>query len=152
MPTARGWVVAAAAVTCYLEGWLLGYPELVVLSVGGALAIAVGWLRLARPVRLHARREIAPGQVPRGDPALAVLSCSRARRWPLGPVRAGDRCGADHVDIDLPTLYSGGSHTTCYRLPTARRGHIPVGPLRLTATDPLGLIRRVYHYGNALTL
>lgn len=34
-----------------------------------------------------------------------------------------------------------------YRLPTGRRGEIPVGPLRLVRADPLRLARRVREYG-----
>lgn len=140
------------AAGCYPAGWFLGYPELAVLGVGASLALVAAWLRLARPVRLRAYRDIAPTRVPRGDPALGVLTCVHVGRWALGPVRAADRCGAGEVVIELPPLRAGGSYTTSYALPTRRRGHIPVGPLRLTATDPLGLVRRAHTYGSELTL
>jgi uncharacterized protein (DUF58 family) len=152
MPTVRGIAVAALATGCFLAGWVLGYPELAILGVAGALALAAAWLHLARPAPLRAYRDIAPPQVPRGDRALAVLTCTHTGRRGLGLMRAADRCGTQRVAIQLPPLRPGGSYTTTYQLPTRRRGHIPVGPLELTATDPLGLVRRVRTCGGELTL
>jgi uncharacterized protein (DUF58 family) len=152
MPTTRGWALAAAAAASYPAAWLLSYPELLVLAAAATLAVAAAWLRLLRPMPIRAYRDIAPPKVPRGDPALAVLTCAHRGRLGLGPVRAADRCGAGEVVVDLPPLRPGRSHTTSYFLPTTRRGHIPIGPLRLTATDPLGLVRRTRTCGAQLTL
>jgi uncharacterized protein (DUF58 family) len=49
--------------------------------------------------------------------------------------------------VSIPRLRRGGTRMVSYRLPTGRRGEIPVGPLRLERTDPLGLARRVRDYG-----
>jgi uncharacterized protein (DUF58 family) len=152
MPTVRGWLVAAASVACYLAGWLLGYPELAVPGLGGALALLCGWAWLAVPVRLSVRREIAPARVPRTDLAVGMLTYVNTGRWRSGPTRASDRCGDDEIPVDLPALRPGASATKSYVLPTRRRGHLRVGPLRVTRTDPLGLVRRVREYGATSTL
>jgi uncharacterized protein (DUF58 family) len=152
MPTARGWLVAALAAGCWLAGTVLHYPELAVLGLGGALALAGGWLRIAVPVPLVVHREIAPTRVPRGDMALGLLTCVHIGRLWRAAVTAVDRCGSEQVPVDLPRLRARRSYTTTYLLPTRRRGHVPVGPLLLTVTDPLGLVRRVRRYGTVLTL
>ncbi len=152
MPTRRGWAVAAASIACYLAGWGLGYPELAVVGVGGALALVAGGVWLARSIPLELHRDIAPVRVARGDPAIGVLTCVHRGRWRLDAMSATDRCGTTEVAVDLPELRPGGTCTTSYFLPTRRRGHLPVGPLRLVATDPLGLFRRVRAHGGTVTL
>jgi uncharacterized protein (DUF58 family) len=152
VPTRRGWVVAGGSAGCYLAGWWLGYPELAVLGAGGLLALACAALRLAVPVRLAVLRQVAPIRVPRGDLAVAVVTCVNTGRWRSGPVRALDHCAGFEVAVDLPALPAGGEGTTSYVLPTNRRGQFAVGPLRVVRTDPLGLLRRVRACGEAACL
>ncbi|MFA1538989.1 DUF58 domain-containing protein [Actinomadura monticuli] len=146
MLTPLGWGTAAVSAPLYAAAWWLGYPEPAVLAVAGLAAVAGALLwTLPRP-RLDVRREIAPTKVERGEPAVAVLHVANEGRAVRG-LSARDAAGATDVAVDIPRLRSGGGRTVTYRLPTARRGEIPVGPLRLVRADPLGLARRVREYG-----
>jgi uncharacterized protein (DUF58 family) len=150
--TPLGWGTLAAVIASYAGAVALGYPELAVLATGGALAILAG-LAWTLPVpRLLVRREIAPSRVARGDPAIGVVTVVNTGRRVRSGMRATDICGDRTVVVDVPRLPAGGHRTVNYRIPTGRRGEIPVGPLRLTRADPLGLARRVQDYGEPETL
>jgi uncharacterized protein (DUF58 family) len=149
-PSGRG--VLGAGVALYGAGWALGYPEAVVLGFACLLAVAgaVAWT-LPRP-RLAVQRSVIPRKVSRGDVAEGVVTLVNEGRRIRRGLRATDVCGDETVTVDVPAMTSGASHQVRYRLPTARRGEIPVGPLRLVRTDPLGLGRRVQQYGALDTL
>jgi uncharacterized protein (DUF58 family) len=150
--TPRGYAVAAVGVVSGVAGWLLGYPELTVVSAGclAALVVAAGWLLAGLSLRIT--RQVAPAKVPRGDPAIASVRAVNTGRRTSRAVTALDRCGATTVDVALPGLARGASRFVSYRLPTTRRGELPVGPMRLRAGDPLGLFRREREYGCAVSL
>ncbi|MBC6460416.1 DUF58 domain-containing protein, partial [Actinomadura sp. HBU206391] len=149
-PLGRG--TAAASVLLYAAGWWLGYPEPAALAVVGLAAVAGALLwTLPRPA-LEIGREIAPLKVARGRPAAGVLHVTNTGRAIRAGLRASDAAGATTVEVAIPRLPSGGVRTVTYRLPTDRRGEIPVGPLRLIRADPLGLARRVREYGRPQTL
>jgi uncharacterized protein (DUF58 family) len=152
VPTSRGWVVAAAAVAALVAGWWLAWPELSIVGSGALVALLVGRIVLLRPLRLSVARDLAPARVTRGDPAVGVVSVSNTGRWRTPPLTAQDRVGPDPVAVSIPALRPQGTHTVTYRLPTRRRGPLPVGPLRLVATDPFGLFRTVRTWGQPATL
>ncbi|WP_084960453.1 DUF58 domain-containing protein [Thermoactinospora rubra] len=152
MLTPLGWGTLAASVLLYAAGFLLGYPEPVVLATGGLLALALALAWTAPRPRLEVHREVTPLKVPRGEAAVAVLHVRNLGRLGLSGVRAHDRFGAVEHTVDLPRLPRNTPKVISYPLPTDRRGEIPVGPLRLVRADPLGLTRRVREYGEAVTL
>ncbi|MEU5879111.1 DUF58 domain-containing protein [Spirillospora sp. NPDC047279] len=152
MLTPLGWGTAAAGVALYGTGWWLGYPEPAMLALAGLLAVAgaVVWT-LPRP-KLEIRREISPLKVERGEPAAGVLHVTNRGRGIRGGLTGLDTAGSTPVSVDIPRLRAKGTRTVTYRLPTGRRGEIPVGPLRLVRADPLNLARRVREFGRPETL
>lgn len=161
MLTPLGWGTAAVSVLLYAAGWWLGYPEPAMLAVAGFVAVAAAALWTLPKPRLDVRREIAPAKVQRGEPAVGVLHVTNRGRSVRGlsahdPVFTGGpggsspqrgKAGSAEAAVDVPRLRSGGTRSVTYRLPTDRRGEIPVGPLRLVRADPLRLARRVREYG-----
>ncbi|MFC4051802.1 DUF58 domain-containing protein [Actinomadura syzygii] len=151
MLTPLGWGTAAGSVLLYAAGWWLGYPEPAMLAVAGLAAVGAAALwTLPRP-KLDVRRDIAPAKVERGEPAVGVVHVTNRGRAARG-VSAHDAAGAESVAVDVPRLRPGGTRSVTYRLPTDRRGEIPVGPLRLVRADPLRLARRVREYGEPRVL
>ncbi|MFG1606756.1 DUF58 domain-containing protein [Actinoplanes sp. NPDC049265] len=152
-PTARGIVVAVAAVALVALGVVADLPILRLLggaALGGLVAAVV---TVARPVRIAVRRDVHPEEVERGEPALARLVVRNTGRRRLGSLRAADRLGADlAIEVDLPALAAGASAPRTYDLPTSRRGRLRLGPLRLLREDPLGLLRRTVEAGEARTV
>ncbi|WP_194904665.1 DUF58 domain-containing protein [Catenulispora rubra] len=152
MPTARGWGVAAAAVLSSGAGWWFGYPELAVPGVAGILALAVAVFWVVRSPGVEVIRDLAPERVSRGEAAIAVLTCSQRGRRGWAGVHAVDRFGRAEISVPLPAPRRGESATTSYPVPTAQRGDVVVGPLRLVTTDPFGLLSRSRTHGGTRTL
>lgn len=147
MLTSRGAAAIGAAVVLYPAGWLLGYPELCLLATGLVLALVAGAAWLGSAARLQVGREIAPKRIARGDPAVAVLRVRNAGRRTTRPFAGADQCDGHPVPVAVPGLGASAVSMSSYRLPTARRGEIPVGPLVLNRVDPFGFFRRVVDYG-----
>lgn len=150
--TPAGWAVLTAAAACYAAAVATGYPELGEIAAGGAVAVAVAVAWVLPVPRLDVSREIAPARVARGDPAVGVVTVTSAGHRVRAGLRATDPCGDRAVAVDIPRLSPGRGRTVSYRLPTQRRGEIPVGPLRVTRCDLLGLARRERQYGEPVTL
>ena len=150
--TPLGWGVLGGVIAAYAGAVALGYRELGVLAAGGAVALTAGLAWTLPSPRLRVRREIAPSRVARGDPAIGVVTVVNTGRRVRGGLRATDTCGHQTVTVEVPRLPAGGRRTVSYRIPTGRRGEVPVGPLRLSRADPLGLARRIQEYGEAETL
>ncbi|TDC45851.1 DUF58 domain-containing protein [Actinomadura sp. KC345] len=146
MLTPLGWGTAAASALLYAAGWWLGYPEPAIFGAAGLVAVAGAALWTLPRAKLGVRREIAPKKVERGEPAVGVLHVTNQGRGARG-LSAHDTAGAADVAVDVPRLRAGGTRTVTYRLPTDRRGELPVGPLRMVRADPLRLARRTREYG-----
>lgn len=142
-PAGRG--VAVAGVLLLVAGWLLDYPELVLLGFACLFALAVAGVSLLRRADVTAVREIQPLRVGVGETARAVLTLTNrgTRRSP--PVVLTERISSGgrtrSVSVALPSLGVGGTHAATYPLPTDRRGVFEVGPLSVGHSDPLRLVR-----------
>ena len=149
---ARGWGVLAGAVILLGAGFRFGYPDLALLGAAAAVAFAcaVGfaWWR----PRLIVDRVADPDRVARGEPARMTLTVRNTSRLRAANLLATDRCGGTDVPVPLLRLRPGRDTTVDYPVPTYRRGVVPVGPLRVTRGDPLGLISLARTYGDPATV
>jgi uncharacterized protein (DUF58 family) len=139
-PTARGVGTVLAGAALIGGGFAFGYPELVVLGAAGVVAVlcAVGYAM--RRLRLAVTREVRPERVTRGEACAQTLTVRNSARWLSTTVIAQDRCGSASVPVPLLRLRPGHDTAVDYPIPTARRGVVRVGPLRVTRRDPLGLV------------
>ena len=158
--TPSGRVVAVAAVILAVGAVALHYPELVVVSVGAAVAVlgALVWTRRDHPVVIS--RTLTHSRVAVGAPAEAVVTVTRTRpgrRGQATTLRARDRiqigrAPAEEVDVLLPPATDGSGPPATYPVPTGRRGVVTLGPLVVARVDPLGLARRTIGRAEATTL
>ena len=143
----RGIGIAAAAVVLLGLGFRFGYPDLALLGAAAAIALLAGaGFALWRP-RLRVERVADPDRVARGDPARMMLTVRNTSRLRAANLLATDRCGGRDVAVPLLRLRPGHDTTADYPVPTHRRGVVPVGPLRVTRGDPLGLLALARAYG-----
>lgn len=152
MLSATGWGTLVGGTALTVIGYVLGYGEAAALGVTCVLAVAVAVLWTLPAPELGTERRIAPNRVGRGDPSEGVLTLTNTGDRAWRGLRVADRCGDRDITVDVPPLRPGTVHELRYALPTARRGRVPVGPLRLERTDPLGLARRMRPYGASDTL
>ncbi|MGW3795801.1 DUF58 domain-containing protein, partial [Micromonospora arida] len=148
--TARGVGLLVAAVVLSGVGFRFAYPELTLL--GAAAGVAVGYAALVaawRP-RLTVTRRADPDRVARGEPASMTLTVRNTGRLRSANLLAEDRCGQRTVPVPVLRLRPGRDTEVRYDVPTDRRGVVPVGPLRVTRRDPLGLVALARPYGAAV--
>ncbi|MGW0504364.1 DUF58 domain-containing protein [Micromonospora sp. NPDC003241] len=148
--TARGIGLLVAAVVLAGAGFRFAYPELTLLGVAAGGAVAVATVTAARRPRLEVRREADPDRVGRGDPAAMTVTVRNAGRWGAANLLATDRCGDQVVPVPVLRLRPGTDTVVRYDVPTVRRGVVPVGPLRVTRRDPLGLVVLARSYGDSV--
>jgi uncharacterized protein (DUF58 family) len=138
--TRSGWLTAGLAAALVLAGRLLGSLELTVLGAvaAGAVVSAAVYTAVAK-LHVSVDREVHPQRVHAGTPARVdlVVANGGGRRSPV--VRLFDAVeGTRGAELGLGPLAPGGTARASYRLPTARRGVIRVGPLVVTLGDPFG--------------
>jgi uncharacterized protein (DUF58 family) len=144
---ARGIGIAVVAVILLGAGFRFGYPDLALLGAAAALAVAgAAGFAVWRP-SLQVTRVADPDRVARGEPATMTLTVANASRLRAANLLAADRCGGRDVPVPLLRLRPGTDTTVDYPVPTSRRGVIPIGPLRVTRGDPLGLVELSRAYG-----
>ena len=141
MLTRSGWGAAALAITSFVIGRVFGIIELFVLGAGiaGALVVAATMM-IRRPPALTVRRLVQPSTVQAGDAARVDLLIANTGSSRSPVVQLWEPVGAGRgATMNLAPLRPGERSATAYRLPTGRRGVVPVGPMRARRRDVLGL-------------
>ncbi|MET8264456.1 DUF58 domain-containing protein [Micromonospora arida] len=148
--TARGVGLLVAAVVLSGVGFRFAYPELTLLGAGAGAAVGYAALVAAWRPRLTVTRRADPDRVARGEPASMTLTVRNTGRLRSANLLAEDRCGQRTVPVPVLRLRPGRDTEVRYDVPTDRRGVVPVGPLRVTRRDPLGLVALARPYGAAV--
>ncbi|MEH0985343.1 DUF58 domain-containing protein [Micromonospora sp. CPCC 205556] len=145
--TARGVGLAVAAVLLLVVGFRFAYPELTLLGAAAAVAVGHAVATAAWRPRLEVTRRADPDRVARGEPAHMTVTVRNTGRLRAANLLAEERCGTTTVPVPVLRLRPGRDTTVSYEVPTHRRGVVPVGPLRVTRRDPLGLVALSRPYG-----
>ncbi|MET7817981.1 DUF58 domain-containing protein [Micromonospora zamorensis] len=145
--TARGVGLLVAAVVLLGVGFRFAYPELTLLGAAAGAAVGYAALVAAWRPRLTVTRLADPDRVARGEPASMTLTVRNSGRLRSANLLAEDRCGDRTVPVPVLRLRPGRDTDVRYDVPTHRRGVVPVGPLRVTRRDPLGLVALARPYG-----
>jgi uncharacterized protein (DUF58 family) len=144
--TRSGWGAVALVAAALVIGRIFGIIELYVLGVGIASALLVAVVNLSsRPPRLVVRRLVEPSTVQAGDSARVDIQIANAgsRRSPV--VQLWEPVGGSGgATMNLAPLRPRERSTAAYRLPTAARGVVRVGPMRARRRDVLGLASRSF--------
>lgn len=140
--TSTGRALLGGGVVLMFCGWALGYAELTLFGAGALVGLLAACTWLFRRSTLHVHREIEPSRVQRGGIALGLVSVENAGNRASLAISAEDMVGSERIAIPLPRLNPGARRTTTYRLPTAKRGVVDVGPLRILQQDPLASLQR----------
>ncbi|WP_213456542.1 DUF58 domain-containing protein [Rhizomonospora bruguierae] len=138
--TSRGIGLLVAGVAGLVTGYAFGYAELAVLGCAAIVAVLcalayTGW----RP-SLSVSRLADPDRVGRGESSTVTLTVHNTSRFRAATMIAEDRCGRATVPVPLLRLRPKRDTVVNYPVPTSRRGVVPIGPLRVSRRDPLGLV------------
>jgi uncharacterized protein (DUF58 family) len=154
--TRRGWGLGTLAVVGVLVAYASGWPALfaVALFLGGLVGAGVLAVALV-PTRATAERRLAPDVTEPGRPVTVRLTiaghASAGAEWRDDTTRRLEVVGSSSGR--LPRL--GGGTTAVeveYEVIARRRGRIPVGPLLVERTDPLGVATAKRRAGDAAQL
>jgi uncharacterized protein (DUF58 family) len=141
--TRAGWLVLAAAAALVAIGRFFGIIELYVAAATLVLlaVVSVVYVRIAR-LRLRLSRAISPTRVHAGGITRVEVAATNLARPRTPVLRLRDPVGGTRgATLHLAPLAQGETARAAYRLPTAHRGVVPVGPLTVEISDPFGLSR-----------
>ncbi|MEZ5228051.1 MAG: DUF58 domain-containing protein [Acidimicrobiales bacterium] len=133
---------------------LFGADELLILAAIQLAALVIAVLAAASTrLDLSISRTANPARLRAGTPArIDVAITNRARRSTPMLLAVDHISGTPGASLHLAPIKGGASAPIAYRLPTARRGLIDVGPLDLRFGDPLGLTRGSVRASDLITL
>jgi uncharacterized protein (DUF58 family) len=122
-------------------GLSVDWPAFDLLGIGLLVAVVVAFATVAQPSRITIEREIQPPRVPKGQPAIALLTFVNRGRRPVPVTVATQHFSAQEVRTVIPGLRGHERGTRAYRLPTTRRGIFDVEPVEIVRRDPFELFR-----------
>lgn len=144
MITRHGWTALAAAAACFAIGRVFGLIELYVLGSGIVIALLVSIISVQRRLPpLNVRRIVSPAMVAVGEPARVDIQLANVGRQASPYLQLWEPVGQNGgAPMQLAKLGPGQAAGAAYRVPTARRGLVRIGPLRALRRDVLGLSQR----------
>jgi uncharacterized protein (DUF58 family) len=115
------------------------YPGVIGFGMALIALVAVAFLSVLGPAPVEATRTVRPRTVHRLGACTGALELiSVSRRLPV-TLDATDQIAGDPIGVDVPVLAPGERMRVEYRIPTARRGVLQVGPLELRRRGLAGL-------------
>ncbi|MGZ4671488.1 MAG: DUF58 domain-containing protein [Ilumatobacteraceae bacterium] len=144
MITRHGWTAIAAAAACFAIGRVFGLIELYVIGVGIVIALLVAVISVQhRLPPLNVRRIVSPAMVSVGEAARVDIQLANLGRQSSPYLQLWEPVGNNGgAPMQLAKLGPGQAAGAAYRVPTARRGLVRIGPLRALRRDVLGLSQR----------
>jgi uncharacterized protein (DUF58 family) len=146
--TKAGIAALIGGLVALVLGLVLQWTAFDLVGLGLLAMVAVAVLVVVRPSPLSIDRAIQPPRVPKGSPAIAVLTFANRGRRTVGVTVANQPFGASIVRTVIPRLRRGERGLRTYRLPTRQRGIFDVGPVEVTRRDAFELCRSSRRYGD----
>ena len=140
--TPLGWTVLALGVVGWAVAHWLGWREFAPLATVCLLLVVLCALFTIGRMPLRVGVEVTPQRVGVGTAAMARYELTNVSRRPVSSMGVELPVGLAAARATTPLLRAGATFDDCVVIPTARRGVVPVGPLRTQRGDPFGLIRR----------
>ena len=140
--TGFGWAVLIGTVAALAFGIGLGWKELIVIGIVGALLLAAGIIFIVGRNRYRIELDLAYTRVVVGERALGRIEIHSASQKPLLPATIEVPVGKALASFHLPRMKPGDVHEDVFAIPTSRRTILQVGPVRSVRGDPVGLLRR----------
>ena len=145
--TRMGLATLLGGIAALVLGLTLHWPAFDVLGLGLLVLVAVCLVNILRPSQLVIERAIQPPRVPKGSPAIAVLTFANRGHRTVGVTVANQPFGDIEVRTIIPRMRRGERGMRTYRLPTRQRGIFEVGPVEVTRRDAFELFRVSRRHG-----
>src|SRR6185437_10496893 len=145
--TRMGLAALLGGIAALVLGLTLGWLAFDLLGLGLLVLVVLGLINILRPSRLSIDRSIQPPRVPKGSPAIAVLTFANRGRRTIGVTVANQPFGDTSVRTIIPKMRRGERGMRTYRLPTRHRGVFDVGPVEVTRRDSFEMFRATRKHG-----
>lgn len=152
LPRPLGWTVVAAAGGAWIVGAVLGWRELLAISMVCVFALLLGCLFLIGRAGLDLAVEVEPQRVVVGGRAHGGIRAENRTRRRVLPLRVELPVGAQRAAFDLPALAPSAVTEELFTVNTRRRAVIQIGPATSVRGDPLGLLRREVSWADGAQL
>ncbi|MER2136830.1 MAG: DUF58 domain-containing protein, partial [Arthrobacter sp.] len=140
--TPLGWTVAALAGGCWLAGGALGWHEVMIAGLALTLVLAAAVVFILGRQAYAVNLDLSRTRVAVGDDAVGSLTVRNPGSRLLLPALLELPVGAATAAFELPRMAPGAEHEELFRIPTAKRAVIVVGPVESVRRDPFGLLGR----------
>ncbi|WP_241961172.1 DUF58 domain-containing protein [Salinibacterium hongtaonis] len=140
--TGVGWGTAIAVVVAFVIATVAGWSEFLAVAYAGVIVLLVAVLYLVGRNAFTITLDLPHSRVVVGDNAVARITIANPTRHRVFGVKAEVPVGSALSEVALPGLAGGAVFDHEFTVPTARRGMLPVGPVRTVRADPIGLVRR----------
>ncbi len=147
-----GWLTLTVSVSCLALGVAFGWAEFVVVGVLAFVTVLLALLFTIGRADLSVSVDLTRRSVVVGEPAagtLEVRNASGRRHWGS---RLDLPVGDTVASFQLRSIRPGEGITERFRIPTARRGLVLVGPANSVLGDPFGLAGRERRWTEELEL
>src|SRR6185312_15053123 len=145
--TRAGLAAIVVGVVALALGLWLQWIAFDVVGIGLIVLVLIAVVVVVRPSPLTIERAIQPPRVPKGSPAIAVLTFANRGRRTVGVTVANQPFGDTAVRTIIPKMRRGERGMRTYRLPTRQRGIFEVGPVEVTRRDAFELFRTSRKHG-----
>lgn len=140
--TPLGWAMFVLVPLALGLGYGLGWIELVVAGFACLSVIVVAVAYLVGRTWTVLTLRVPHSRVVVGERAVGEILVANPNRPRTFGLTVEVPVGLGLAEAVLPGLRKGASFTHEFVVPTARRGVIPVGPVRTVRADPIGIVRR----------
>ncbi|CAN5366348.1 DUF58 domain-containing protein [soil metagenome] len=140
--TPLGWSILAAVPLALGFGYGVGWVELIVVGFALLALIVIAFVYLIGRSAITIELRVPRSRVVAGERAVGDVVVSNPGRRRTFGVTVEVPVGAGLAAAALPGLARGAVFTHEFAIPTARRGVVPVGPVRTVRADPIGIVRR----------
>ncbi len=147
--TPGGWLLIIVIFLALLVGLPLGWIELVAPGIMAAVLVVLALFFLIGKKTLHVELEIATDRVVVGRLVDANVTASNVGKGARMPTHVDVPVGEELVEIPLPFMRPGAEISQAIAIPTSQRGVIPVGPVSLTKSSPIGIVSSDMTWGKA---
>lgn len=138
-----GWAAIVGAVVLWVVGPMFGWRELTTAAIALTVVVVACALFLLGRTAYDIQLDLARDSVVVGDVAHGEVTVVNGTESAISASRVVLPVGRDRAVFAVRRLAAGDGATEEFRIPTERRGVIPVGPASVLRGDPLGLFERI---------
>jgi uncharacterized protein (DUF58 family) len=137
-----GWLAIAAAIVSAIVGALLGWQEFLVLAMLLVALLLVAVVYILGRATYAVNVDMARLRVRVGADAYGGLVIANTATRPVLASLVIMPVGKSTIVMRVPRLVANQSFNETFRIDTSQRAVVPIGPVKSTRGDGLGLLRR----------